>query len=142
MPSIPENCGATGGRAHITIDTPAAKPRWAGSVASKSISPMWTSQSRHEMQQSRCKALIGGKLRVPQHPDFAGCEIGSEILETNTLYSEPVKGQINIRGPKGLTLYRQKNDLEAPQAVASRYIDGHYQITLDKELKTYWLFLQ
>lgn len=54
--------------------------------------------------------------------------------------SEPVEGQLLIKAPKGLRLY--KRDLnQKKQEIPVSYKNGQYVITLDKSLGTYWLFL-
>lgn len=63
---------------------------------------------------------------------------------TNQLpfYSEPVEGQIVIRAPKGLKLYKKNNSSEATQEITVPYKDGRYLISLDRSLGTYWLVLR
>lgn len=56
-------------------------------------------------------------------------------------HSEPVEGQLIIRAPKGLKLFR-KGVLQEKKEVPVAYKDGRYRIDLDKSLKTYWLFLK
>ena len=53
---------------------------------------------------------------------------------------EPVEGQLTIRAPKGLRLY--KRTAMEQKEVAAIYKDGRYQITLDDSLRTNWLFLK
>jgi hypothetical protein len=57
-------------------------------------------------------------------------------------HSEPVEGQISIRAPKGLKLYRHEKNLELPQEMSTKFANGRYQIPLDKDLQSYWLFLK
>ena len=63
-----------------------------------------------------------------------------KIAEKLPFYSEPVEGTLKIKAAEGLKLTKQNNDKQA-QAVKSSYKDGHYLITLDKNLETYWLTL-
>lgn len=54
---------------------------------------------------------------------------------------EPVEGELTIRAPKGLRLYKQ-GVLQQMKEVPSSYMDGHYAIRLDDTLRTNWLFLK
>jgi hypothetical protein len=56
-------------------------------------------------------------------------------------YVEPVEGQLQIRAPKGLKLYKQVV-LQQMKEVPVMYKDGHYTIMLDSSLRTNWLFLK
>jgi len=51
-------------------------------------------------------------------------------------YSEPVRGELAIRAPKGLTLYQGNKALPAP------YVDGAYRLRLERELGTRCLILR
>ena len=55
--------------------------------------------------------------------------------------AEPVEGNLIVRAPKGLKLYRQ-GVLQEKKVVPVSYRDGRYFIRLDKSLKTYWLTLR
>ena len=54
---------------------------------------------------------------------------------------EPVEGQLTIRAPKGLKLYKQAV-LQQMKEVPVAYKDGRYVVTLDDSLRTSWLFLR
>jgi len=53
--------------------------------------------------------------------------------------SEPVEGQLKIKANNGLKLIKQ--GANQGKVVPALYKDGHYLITLDKTLATYWLVL-
>lgn len=53
--------------------------------------------------------------------------------------SEPVEGQLKIKAPKGLKLFRHLVDQK--KEVPVMYKNGQYLITLEKSLGTYWLSL-
>ncbi|OYY92901.1 MAG: glycosyl hydrolase family 5 [Hydrogenophilales bacterium 28-61-23] len=55
--------------------------------------------------------------------------------------AEPVEGNLIVRAPKGLKLYRQ-GVLQEKKLIPVSYRDGRYFIRLDKSLKTYWLTLR
>jgi hypothetical protein len=55
-------------------------------------------------------------------------------------YSEPVIGQILIKAPKGLKLFKVSGDQQGKE-IPVKYSNGQYTINLDKSLKTYWLAL-
>jgi len=57
-------------------------------------------------------------------------------------YSEPVEGQLSVKAPKGLKLYKRAMPAGEMRQIAAPYIDGRYRIGLDKSLATYWLFLR
>jgi hypothetical protein len=57
-------------------------------------------------------------------------------------YSEPVLGRLTIRARKGLKLYPQRGTGTDETAIDVPYEDGRYQITLDRNLGTYWLLLK
>lgn len=57
-------------------------------------------------------------------------------------YSEPLRGQIDIRAPKGLRLFIHEKEIELPQQFPTTYVNGHYQITFDKLPSSYWLILR
>ena len=54
--------------------------------------------------------------------------------------SEPVEGQLTIKAIRGLKLTKQGANQQG-KVVPAPYKDGHYTITLDKTLGTYWLVL-
>ena len=54
--------------------------------------------------------------------------------------SEPVEGQLRIKANKGLKLIKQGASQQG-RVISAPYKDGHYLITLDKTLATYWLVL-
>jgi hypothetical protein len=54
---------------------------------------------------------------------------------------EPVDGQLTIRAPKGLKLYKQAA-FQQMKEVPVGYKDGRYVVTLDGSLRTSWLFLR
>jgi hypothetical protein len=56
-------------------------------------------------------------------------------------YVEPVEGQLTIRAPQGLKLYKQ-TVLQQMREVPVTYKEGHYTIMLDSSLRTNWLFLK
>ncbi len=56
-------------------------------------------------------------------------------------YVEPLLGQLSIRAPAGLTLYK-RDAAQQKVPVAATYADGRYTITLTSALQTQWLFLQ
>ncbi|MDH4333602.1 MAG: hypothetical protein OEV89_13660, partial [Desulfobulbaceae bacterium] len=55
--------------------------------------------------------------------------------------SEPVVGQLQVRAPAGLNLYRNVRQGGRREELPLAYKDGEYLITLDASLGTYWLFL-
>jgi hypothetical protein len=57
-------------------------------------------------------------------------------------YSEPVVGQLLIRAPIGLRLYKENRSEEERQEIPAPYKDGRYLISLDRNLGTYWLVLR
>ena len=57
-------------------------------------------------------------------------------------YSEPVEGQLTIRAPKGLKLYKKNTSAEEKREIPAPYKDGRYFINLDRSLATYWLVLK
>jgi hypothetical protein len=63
---------------------------------------------------------------------------------TNQLpyHSEPVLGQIIVRGPKGLKLHSTPPSGEARPGVRVKYIDGRYHIHLNRKIETHWLVLR
>jgi hypothetical protein len=54
--------------------------------------------------------------------------------------SEPVEGHLLIKAAKGLKLFKHNAD-QKKQKLPVLYKNGQYDITLDKSLDTYWLFL-
>jgi len=56
-------------------------------------------------------------------------------------YVEPVEGQLTIKAPKGLKLYK-RGVLQEMKEVPAPYKDGRYAIILDESLRTNWLFLR
>ncbi|MDH3347178.1 MAG: cellulase family glycosylhydrolase [Desulfobulbaceae bacterium] len=57
-------------------------------------------------------------------------------------YSEPVLGQLYIRAPAGLKLFRSDGRSGKREVVEVGYKDGRYLVELDASLRTYWLFLE
>lgn len=57
-------------------------------------------------------------------------------------YSEPVEGQLTIRAPRGLKLYKKNRSAEEKREIPASYKDGRYFINLDRSLATYWLVLK
>jgi Cellulase (glycosyl hydrolase family 5) len=57
-------------------------------------------------------------------------------------YSEPVVGRLTIRADKGLKLYKKTSVTKEQHEIAVSYEGGRYQIDLDRNLDTYWLFLR
>jgi len=53
--------------------------------------------------------------------------------------SEPVEGQLQIKAPKGLKLFKHLSDEK--KEIPVTYKNGQYLIILDKNLGTYWLSL-
>jgi hypothetical protein len=69
--------------------------------------------------------------------------LGAQSNPSGTaFYSEPVIGQLTIRAKKGLKLYPQKGPGPNQPAVEVPYVNGHYQIALNRNLGTYWLVLK
>ncbi|MBK9439994.1 MAG: glycosyl hydrolase family 5 [Comamonadaceae bacterium] len=56
-------------------------------------------------------------------------------------YVEPLIGQLRIRAPTGLTLYKRDASQQLV-AVPVSYSNGYYSISLAADLKTNWLFLK
>jgi len=59
-----------------------------------------------------------------------------------TFYSEPVEGQLTIRAPKGLKLYKRYTSDGERQVISTSYKNSRYLIHLDRGLETYWLVLK
>jgi len=57
-------------------------------------------------------------------------------------YSEPVEGQLTVRAPKGLKLYRTNDSPSNEMEIPVRYEAGRYLIELGRILQTHWLFLK
>jgi hypothetical protein len=57
-------------------------------------------------------------------------------------HSEPVEGQLIIRAPKGLKLYKKTKFSDGKREIPATYEDGRYLIILERSLATYWLLLQ
>ena len=57
-------------------------------------------------------------------------------------HSEPVVGRLTIRARKGLKLYKQLAPLAFQHEIPTTYENGQYQISLDRNLGTYWLILK
>lgn len=57
-------------------------------------------------------------------------------------YSEPVKGQVSIRAPSGLRLFRYSRLTGGEEALPVVYSGGRYSLALEESLQTYWLFLK
>ena len=57
-------------------------------------------------------------------------------------HSEPVAGQLTIRAPRGLKLYKKNKSAQEGKEIPAIYKDGRYLINLDRSLGTYWLVLQ
>jgi hypothetical protein len=55
---------------------------------------------------------------------------------------EPVEGELAIRAPKGLRLYKKATSSGEMQEVAASYRQDRYVIALTKSLRTYWLLLK
>ncbi len=55
--------------------------------------------------------------------------------------SEPVLGQLTIRAPKGLRLYKRISSLQEKEILA-KYNEGRYLVELDSSLFTSWLFMR
>lgn len=69
--------------------------------------------------------------------------LGAQSNPSGTaFYSEPVIGQLTIRAKKGLKLYPQKGPGPNQPAIEVPYVNGHYQIALNRNLGTYWLVLK
>jgi Cellulase (glycosyl hydrolase family 5) len=56
--------------------------------------------------------------------------------------SEPVMGALAIRAKEGLKLYKKTGAGREEREVPTSYQGGHYRITLDRSLATYWLVLK
>jgi hypothetical protein len=56
-------------------------------------------------------------------------------------YSEPVEGKVLISAPPGLSLRAWDAASGKLRRVAVSYAQGHYVVTLDRSLKSYWLLL-
>ena len=57
-------------------------------------------------------------------------------------YSEPVEGQLLIRAPKGLKLYRENRAAKESREIPVPYMNGRYHINLERRLEAYWLVLK
>jgi len=57
-------------------------------------------------------------------------------------HSEPVEGELSVKAPKGLRLYRSAARGGEMRELPASYRDGRYLIALDKSLRSYWLFLK
>jgi len=55
---------------------------------------------------------------------------------------EPVVGRLTIHARKGLKLYNQLGPVAAQHQLPTIYENGQYQISLDRNLGTYWLMLK
>lgn len=65
-----------------------------------------------------------------------------KALNQMPFHSEPVEGQLTIRGPKGLKLYKKNRSSHEQHEIPATYKDGRYLINLDRSLGTYWLVLR
>lgn len=54
---------------------------------------------------------------------------------------EPVDGELVVRGPAGLRLFR-RDDQQRMVPVPVAFVDGRYRLRLDETLRTQWLFLR
>ena len=57
-------------------------------------------------------------------------------------YSEPVEGQMSIRAPKGLRLFKKYWASDVNHEVPMSYRNGRYLIALDRSLAAHWLVLR
>lgn len=57
-------------------------------------------------------------------------------------HSEPVVGRLTIHARKGLKLYKQLGPVTVQHEIPTMYENGQYQISLDRNLGTYWLMLK
>src|SRR5262249_47416843 len=71
-----------------------------------------------------------------------GARSAPKVMNATPFYSEPVIGRLTIRARKGLKLYPQRGTEMDGIAIDTPYQDGRYQITLDRNLDTYWLLLK
>jgi hypothetical protein len=126
----------------FTIDTPLTQAAmgWVGSeeIALKDIkiksrtrnaSLAVQSLDRKPISQSGNIMISLGSQSVP--------EAGNKL----PFHFEPVEGQLAIRAPKGLKLYK-KGIFQEMGEVPVNYKAGEYMIDLDKSLNAYWLFLR
>jgi hypothetical protein len=65
-----------------------------------------------------------------------------KALNQLPFHSEPVEGQLTVRGPKGLKLYKTNRPPPEQHEIPATYKDGRYLINLDRSLGTYWLVLR
>jgi hypothetical protein len=59
-----------------------------------------------------------------------------------TFRSEPVVGHLTIRAKHGLKFYRRDGDIQMETKITAAYANGRYQIELEPDIGTYWLFMK
>jgi hypothetical protein len=70
--------------------------------------------------------------------------LGAQALPTGNALpfrSEPIVGQLSIRAPKGMRLFKTNRD-QKEKGIPVDYSDGKYIIHLNYSLATSWLFLK
>ena len=115
--------GWIGGRQINLADVNIAVTTGNATVAVQSLDQQNISESRRILISLSATSVPESGGRLPYH-------------------SEPVIGHITVRAPGGLRLYKQAAPASAPQTLSAPYENGRYQISLDKNLGTYWLMLK
>jgi hypothetical protein len=91
------------------------------SIAVQSLDSMPISKSKNIMISLGARSVPEQEMKLP-------------------FLSEPVEGHLLIKAAKGLKLFKHNAD-QKKQKLPVLYKNGQYDITLDKSLDTYWLFL-
>ena len=126
-----------------TIDTPRSQAAmgWIGgrqinlgnasfAVATRNATVAVQSLDHANISESRNILISVGARSTP--------ESGNRM----PFHSEPVVGGLTIQATKGLRLYKAAAGGRDIQEIPTSYTNGHYQITLDQALHTYWLILK
>lgn len=131
------------GQGTYTIDTPRTQAAmgWIGGkeIALSNVKVAVTTRNATVAVQSLDQSAIGSSRLIQ-------ISLGARsvpVSETAGAFrSEPVVGHLTIEAGKGLKLYRQSSATAASRELPVSYVDGRYQIDLDRHLGSYWLQLR
>lgn len=146
------------GASEATTDTGELKRNWAKGIytinAPRSQAAMgWIGGETIALADVEIKARTRNATVAVQSLDGAPIAQSKSLLislgaraipkegNKTPFYVEPVEGDVAIRAPRGMKLYKQ-GVMQQMKEIPASYKDGHYAIKLDDSLRTNWLFLR
>jgi len=116
--------GWIGGRTISLADVDFSMSTRYASVAVQSLDTEPVSTSRQLLISLAARALFDGGRK-------------------GSFRAEPVLGELSIRAPSGLELYAVGGlGRNKPRELAVSYEEGRYRVTLDEDVRSYWLLLK